>query len=133
MPEGKSSLQETLRDLASRMSSGLLGKITPFFMLGLLFGATAIGALPDEFKLHGFWFGTAVLVAYTVLVGFIVVVHPILGALEGDAARKALRDAMTARNPDVIQGKANPVPLPAPSEGIGGSLPAIEQSMGPQP
>ncbi|NGP18939.1 hypothetical protein [Devosia aurantiaca] len=128
MAEGKSAIQETIGELASRMGSGLLGKITPFFMLGLLFGAAAMGALPSEFKMHGFWFGCAALVAYTLIAGFIVLVHPILGALEGEAARKALRDAMTARNPDVIHGKISPVPLGSPAEGIGGSMPILEHS-----
>jgi len=125
---GKSAVQETLSDLASRMSSGLLGKITPFFMLGLVFGVAAMGALPDEIKIYGFWFGVSVLVVYSVIAGFITIAHPILGALDGEPARKALRDAMTAKHPEVIQGKSRPVSLNMPAKGIGGSLPAMELS-----
>ncbi len=132
-PRRKDSIQERLTELASKMGAGLLGKLTPFFCLAIIFCTAAIWVLPDQLKIYPFGLGALVVVAYTLISGFIVVAHPILGNLDGQHALEALRDSIKARNPLTIQGSATPVANASPAEGIAGpskDQPAIARGQG---
>ena len=121
MPNPKSSWQEQLTQFIKEQGAGLLGKLTPVYLAAFVFAGSALALLPEDFKGNAFWLGAATLAIYSLLAAFIVVVHPILGTMEGETARKALRDNWKARHSDVIEGSTVPKGIGSPAAGLAGS------------
>lgn len=101
--------KDRVTELSTRMGAGLLGKAAPVLGLGIIFTIVAMIYLPNESKLLALYafFGVFAVSAVTILA--IILLHPILGNMDGPDALKYLKADYAAKNPRVIQGTSRPV------------------------